>query len=331
MNTLITGGAGYIGSHAVQRLLADGQAVTVLDNLCRGHRAAVPDEVPLIVADLQDHDTILQTLQEHKIQRVMNFAALTYVGESVDEPLNYYQNNTAGVLTLLRAMAEAGVKTFVQSSTAATYGQPPDDQIPITEDTPQHPINPYGQSKLMVEHILRDHGAADPEFAFAILRYFNVAGSDSKGHIGEDHDPETHIIPVLLQAALGLREKAFIFGDDYPTPDGTCVRDYVHVVDLVDAHAVVMNALKPGDHRIYNLGIGNGMSVRQIVEAVKQVTGVDFTVEIGDRRPGDPATLYANPKKIHDELGWQARITDTHTMVRDAWNWFQAHPDGYSS
>ncbi len=183
----------------------------------------------------------------------------------------------------------------------------------------------------MVEHILKDHGANDPDFAFAILRYFNVAGSDPQGRIGEDHDPETHIIPVLLEAALGKREKAFIFGDDYPTPDGTCIRDYVHVVDLVDAHAVVMDALQPGDHRIYNLGIGNGMSVRDIVDAVKEVTGIDFTVEIGDRRPGDPSSLYADPKKIREELGWEAKVTDTQTMVRDAWNWFKAHPDGYEN
>ena len=330
MNTLVTGGAGYIGSHAVQRLLADGHRVTVFDNLYRGHRAAVPDDATLVVGDLQDYDTILQTLCDHQIQRVMNFAALTYVGESVSEPLAYYHNNTAGVLTLLRAMGEAGVKTFVQSSTAATYGEPDPDHVPITEDTPQRPINPYGQSKLMVEHILRDHAATDDQFAFAILRYFNVAGSDPQGRIGEDHDPETHIIPVLLQAALGKRDKAYIFGDDYPTPDGTCIRDYVHVVDLVDAHAVVMDALQPGDQRVYNLGIGNGMSVRQIVDAVKEVTGVDFTVEIADRRPGDPAVLYADPKKIRDELGWQARYTDTQTMVRDAWNWFKAHPQGYA-
>ena len=327
MNILVTGGAGYIGSHAVLRLLDDGHTVVVLDNLYRGHRAAVPDHVPLIEADLNDTAKIEAALRDHAIDAVMNFAALTYVGESVSQPLSYYENNVAGVLSLLRAMDAAGVKTIVHSSTAATYGEP--DTMPIVETTPQSPINPYGQSKLMVEHMLRDRAAADEGFAFAALRYFNVAGSDPEGRIGEDHDPETHIIPVLLQAAQGKRDKAYIFGDDYPTPDGTCIRDYVHVSDLVDAHAVVLNALKPGDRRVYNLGIGNGMSVREIVDAVKKVTGVDFTVEIGDRRPGDPPSLYADPAKIKAELGWTAKVTDVETMVADAWRWFKKHPEGY--
>lgn len=329
MNVLVTGGAGYIGSHAVQRLLADGHAVVVMDNLYRGHRAAVPTEAAFVECDLLDYDKIVATLQQNKIECVMNFAALAYVGESVDEPLSYYQNNTAGVLTLLRAMDEVGVRKMVHSSTCATYGEPPADRIPIAEDTPQAPINPYGMSKLMVEHILRDYAAANPDFAFAAPRYFNVAGSDPEGRIGEDHNPESHIIPVLLQAAMGMREKAYIFGDDYPTPDGTCIRDYVHVVDLVDAHVVLMNALQPGDQRFYNLGIGNGLSVRQIVDAVKKVTGVDFVVEIADRRPGDPPTLYADPRKIKNELGWEAKITDVETMVADAYRWFKDHPDGY--
>lgn len=327
MNVLVTGGAGYIGSHAVLRLLADGHGVVVVDNLFRGHRVAVPEEIPFVEANLLETDRLVEVLRGHEIDCVMNFAALTYVGESVSEPLGYYQNNTAGVLSLLRAMAAAGVRKIVHSSTAATYGEP--DRMPITEQTPQKPINPYGMSKLMVEHILRDHAAADPRFAFAALRYFNVAGSDPDGRIGEDHDPETHLIPVLLQTALGKRDKATIFGTDYPTPDGTCIRDYVHVSDLVDAHAVVMAALEPGDQRFYNLGIGNGMSVREIVDAVKHVTGRDFTVEIGDRRPGDPPSLYADPQKIQQELGWHARVTDVQTMVADAWRWFQAHPEGY--
>lgn len=327
MNVLVTGGAGYIGSHAVQRLRADGHTVVVLDNLFRGHRAAVPADVAFVEADLHDYDTLIKTFRGHAIDCVMNFAALTYVGESVERPLDYYHNNVAGVLCLLRAMAEAGVKKIVHSSTAATYGEPA--EMPITEDTPQAPINPYGMSKLMVEHILRDHAAADAQFAFAVLRYFNVAGSAPDASIGEDHTPETHLIPVLLEAAMGKREKAYIFGTDYPTPDGTCVRDYVHVTDLAHAHAVVMDALKPGDRRVYNLGIGNGMSVRQIVDAVKKVTGVDFTVELGDRRPGDPPSLYADPRKIREKLGWTAKVTDTETMVADAWRWFQANPNGY--
>ncbi|MEE9405003.1 MAG: UDP-glucose 4-epimerase GalE [Algisphaera sp.] len=328
MQVLVTGGAGYIGSHAVQRLRADGHGVVVLDNLYRGHREAVPEGVPLVEANLLDGDAVEKALRDHSIEAVMNFAALTYVGESVKDPLSYYQNNTAGVLSLLRAMDAAGVKTIVHSSTAATYGEP--TTMPITEDTPQAPINPYGQSKLMVEHILRDRAVADPEFTFAALRYFNVAGSDPETRIGEDHDPETHLIPVLLQAASGKRDKAYIFGDDYPTPDGTCIRDYVHVVDLADAHAVVLAALKPGDQRIYNLGIGNGMSVKEIVDAVKKVTGVNFVVEIAERRAGDPPSLYADPSKIQKELGWTAKCHDVETMVADAWRWFQAHPNGYA-
>ncbi|MEM9915933.1 MAG: UDP-glucose 4-epimerase GalE [Planctomycetota bacterium] len=327
MNVLVTGGAGYIGSHAVQRLLADGHTVVVMDNLYRGHRAAVPDQASFVEGDLHDFDKLVEIFRGHQIECVMNFAALTYVGESVEQPLGYYHNNTAGVLCLLRAMAEAGVSKIVHSSTAATYGEP--EEMPITEDTPQFPINPYGTSKLMVEQILKDTAAANPEFAFACPRYFNVAGCDPEGRIGEDHTPETHLIPVLLEAATGKREKAYIFGTDYPTPDGTCIRDYVHVVDLIDAHVLLMNALEPGKTLFYNLGIGNGMSVREIVDAVKKVTGVDFTVEIGDRRAGDPPSLYADPRKIKEELGWEAKITDTETMVADAYRWFKAHPDGY--
>ncbi|MEM6459546.1 MAG: UDP-glucose 4-epimerase GalE [Planctomycetota bacterium] len=327
MNILVTGGAGYIGSHAVLRLLEDGHRVTVLDNLCRGHAAAVPDGVALVEADLGAGETIEAALHDHAIDAVMNFAALTAVGESVAEPLRYYENNTAGVLTLLQAMARVGVKTFVQSSTAATYGEP--ETMPITEETEQRPINPYGASKLMVERILADHAAADPGFAYAALRYFNVAGSDPRGRVGEDHDPETHLIPCIILAALGRRDRATIFGDDYPTPDGTCVRDYVHVCDLVAAHAVVMDALQPGDRRAYNLGIGHGISVRQIIDAVKKVTGVDFPVEIGPRRPGDPPSLYADPRKIHAELGWEAKVTDVETMVADAYAWLKDHPAGY--
>ncbi len=329
MNVLVTGGAGYIGSHAVQRLIADGHTVVVMDNLYRGHQAAVPPEVAFVEGDLHDFDKLVEIFRGYAIECVMNFAALTYVGESVEQPLSYYHNNTAGVLCLLRAMAEVGVNKIVHSSTAATYGEPP--EMPITEETRQQPINPYGMSKLMVETILKDTAAANPDFAFACPRYFNVAGCDPEARIGEDHTPETHLIPVLLEAATGKREKAYIFGTDYPTPDGTCIRDYVHVVDLIDAHVLLMNALKPGDQRFYNLGIGNGMSVRQIVDAVKKVTGVDFTVEIGDRRAGDPPSLYADPRKIKDDLGWEAKITDVETMVADAYRWFKANPKGYAS
>lgn len=340
MNILVTGGAGYIGSHAVKRLLEEDHHVVVLDNLVRGHARAIEAlrrysgaSLPLIEADLLDTETLTRALREHRIEAVMNFAALTYVGESVEQPLRYYQNNTAGVLSLLQAMVEAGVRKIVHSSTAATYGEPV--AMPIVETTPQTPINPYGASKLMVERIVQDHAATDPEFCFALLRYFNVAGCDPEGIIGEDHTPETHLIPVLLQAAAGKREKAIIFGDDYPTDDGTCVRDYVHVCDLADAHAAVLAAMNPAlasrRQMIYNLGIGNGMSVKEIVDAARAITGVDFPVEIGPRRPGDPPALWADPSRIQDELGWQAKYTRTEEMVAHAWAWFQNHPDGYGT
>lgn len=334
MNVLVTGGAGYIGSHAVKRLKADGHRVVVLDNLSRGHHAAlraIDPAIPLVRADLADVATIREALREHDIECVMNFAALAYVGESVDQPLRYYRNNTAGVIALMEAMAEAGVKKLVHSSTCATYGEPA--TMPITETTPQHPINPYGASKLFVERVFADQAAADPGFAYAALRYFNVAGSAADGTIGEDHEPETHLIPVLLNTALGQRKSATIFGTDYDTPDGTCIRDYIHVEDLIDAHVTVMAALDAGNpdrkEMIFNLGTGQGFSVRQIIDAVKKVTGVDFTVELGDRRPGDPPSLYADPRKIRNVLGWEAVVKDPETMVRHAWAWFQRHPDGY--
>ena len=337
---LVTGGAGYIGSHATQRLLRDGHEVAVLDHCGRGHREAVDalreqsgQDVPLLELDLRDRAGIAAALKDLGTEAVMNFAALAYVGESVDEPLLYYENNTAGVVSLLQAMRDAGVKRFVHSSTCATYGEP--ERMPIREDTPQSPINPYGWSKLFVERVLADSAASDPSFAYAALRYFNVAGSDPDAVIGEDHSPETHLIPVLLNTALGKRGSATIFGLDYDTPDGTCVRDYIHVTDLIDAHVRVMDALDPDDANrramIFNLGTGTGLSVKQIIDAVKEVTGVDFPVKEGDRRPGDPPSLYADPSKIREQLGWSASITDASTMVADAWRWFQANPNGYGS
>ena len=328
MNVLVTGGAGYIGSHAVQRLLREGHKVVVLDNLFRGHRKAVPAGVPLEQIDLRQTADLIAVLRKHAIECVMHFAALAYVGESVTQPLTYYENNTAGTLSLLKAIDTVGIKKLVFSSTCATYGQP--EKMPITEQTPQSPINPYGWSKLMVEFMLKDYAAANKDFAYAALRYFNVAGSASDGSIGEDHDPETHIIPVLLNAALGKVPHAQIFGTDYPTHDGTCIRDYVHVEDLVDAHAVVMAALQPGDQRYYNLGVGKGYTVQEVVTAAKKVTGVDFTVKIGPRRPGDPPALFADASKIKRELNWQARQTDIQTMIESAWRWYQANPRGYA-
>lgn len=328
MKVLVTGGAGYIGSHAVKRLLEGSCHVVVLDNLGRGHREAVPPDVPFEKVDLRQTDAVTEVLKRHRIDCVMHFAALAYVGESVTDPLRYYDNNTAGTLSLLEAMHHAAVKKLVFSSTCATYGEP--DQMPMTEDIPQCPINPYGWSKLFVERILQDYIAANPDFTYAALRYFNVAGCASDGSLGEDHHPETHLIPVLLNTALGKRPSATIFGQDYATPDGTCIRDYIHVQDLVDAHVAVMDALEPGQARFYNLGIGNGYSVKQVVEAVKKVTGVDITIESGPRRPGDPPQLYSDPSKIRRELGWKAAITDIEQIVETAWQWFRTHPDGYA-
>ncbi|HBO45274.1 MAG TPA: UDP-glucose 4-epimerase GalE [Planctomycetaceae bacterium] len=326
-NVLVTGGAGYIGSHAVRQLRAAGHRPVVVDNLFRGHREAVPDDVPFHPADMAETDRLAAILDEHRIDCVMHFAALTYVGESVAEPLRYYENNTAGAISMLRAMAAAGVKRFVFSSTAAVYGEP--EEVPITEACPQRPINPYGHSKWMVERVLRDLAAADPEFGGVALRYFNVAGCAADGSLGEDHEPETHLIPAILQAALGRRERLTIFGDDYPTPDGTCIRDYIHVEDLCDAHILAMDAFAPGSLREYNLGIGRGYSVREVFDAAAKVVGREIPVEMGPRRPGDPAVLYADSSKIQRELGWTPRYLDIEAIIETAWRWFEMHPVGY--
>lgn len=347
MSVLVTGGAGYIGSHAVQRLLRDGHSVVALDNLFRGHVEPMdllakqhPGKLAFVQADVSDRDLLIRLFEEHKVATVMHFAAMAYVGESVTHPLRYYRNNTAASLSLLEAIEHSwanphgGVHKLVFSSTCASYGEPAREYIPIPETTPQSPINPYGWSKLFTERMLRDfadQARRDKRaFAWAALRYFNVAGSDRTGVIGEHHEPETHLIPVCLQAALGQRESLSIHGTDYPTPDGTCIRDYVHVEDLVDAHVTTLNALRPGEERIYNLGIGKGVSVRQIIDSVQRVTGKKFTIKEGPRRPGDPPELYADPRKIKTELNWSAKITDLDEIVGSAWKWFQKHPKGYS-
>ena len=329
MNVLVTGGAGYIGSHAARRLLEAGHRVVVVDNLGRGHRQAVHPQATFSQLDVRRTEALTDLMQRHEIEAVMHFAALAYVGESVEQPLRYYDNNTAGCISLLRACDAAGVARLVFSSTCATYGEPA--TMPITEQTPQAPVNPYGRSKLAFEWVLRDYAAVHGSFAFAALRYFNVAGCAADETLGEDHDPETHLIPVLLHAALGRRERAYIFGDDYPTPDGTCIRDYVYVEDLVDAHAVVLDRLSAGDGWFFNLGIGRGHSVREVVESVRRVTGVDFAVEVAARRPGDPPQLYANADKIQRELGWRARVTAIDQIVATAWRWFRRHPEGYGA
>jgi UDP-glucose 4-epimerase len=327
MRVLVTGGAGYIGSHALRALLRAGHSPVAYDNLSRGHRAAVPKDVPLIEADIRDTDVLTAALKDNGIDCVMHFAAFAYVGESVEVPLLYYNNNSRGTLSVLEAIDRARTPRLVFSSTCATYGNPP--QNPIVETTVQRPINPYGMSKLVSEYMISDYAASRSDFSYAALRYFNVAGSSFDGEIGEDHDPETHLIPVILQAALGRREKVTVFGDDYPTPDGTCIRDYIHVEDLVSAHVRVMEALKPSDRRIYNLGIGRGHSVREIIDAARRVTGVDFEVEIGPRRAGDPASLYSDPSRIHEELGWRAQHTDIEETIRSAYQWFSKNPNGY--
>lgn len=327
MKVLVTGGAGYIGSHAVKRLEEAGHAVVVLDNLSRGHRVSVPAHVPFYQLDLRETSAVATLLAAESIECVMHFAALAYVGESVEQPLRYYDNNTFGSVSLLSAMQQVGVQRLVFSSTCATYGQP--SAVPITEQESQQPINPYGWSKLFVERVLLDQVRAFPKFGFAALRYFNVAGCASDGSLGEDHDPETHLIPVILQAALGRREKVCVFGDDYETPDGTCIRDYIHVEDLVDAHIEVMKRLNPGDSRCYNLGIGRGYSVREVIEAARTVTGNRFSVEMGPRRAGDPPKLFASPVKAKTELGWQAKYTELAPIIDTAWRWFKRNPDGY--
>jgi UDP-glucose 4-epimerase len=327
MTVLVTGGAGYIGSHAVKLLTDAGRDVVVLDNLYRGHQAAIPDGVAFYEGSLQDEDVIVELFEQEDVTEVVHFAALAYVGESVNDPLWYYENNVNGTLSLLAAMDATNLKRLVFSSTCATYGEP--ETLPITEETPQEPINPYGRSKLMVERILRDLVDSDPEWAVTALRYFNVAGCAEDGTLGEDHQPETHLIPIVLQTALGQRESITIFGDDYDTPDGTCIRDYVHVEDLGRAHLLALDHLQPGEFQFYNLGIGRGFSVREVIDSAQRVTGKEIPVVMGDRRPGDPPTLYADASKLRNTLGWQPKLTELDDIVRTAWEWFRTHPDGY--
>lgn len=338
MNVLVTGGAGYIGSHAALRLLVDGHGVTVVDNLSRGHLGAIDalesvGRVHFVEGDFGDEAEMAKLMRARSIDLVMHFAALTYVGESVEFPLRYYRNNTASACSLLEAMEEAGVSRIVFSSTAATYGEPDSKHVPIVESCLQRPVNPYGRSKLVVEQILLDHlrakTARGQAFSCAMLRYFNVAGCDRQGRLGEDHDPETHLIPICLDAALDRHRKVTIFGTDYETPDGTCIRDYVHVEDLVDAHVMVMDALGPGDGLIYNIGVGSAYSVRQVIGACRVVTGVDFPAVEGRRRQGDPPMLCADPAKIRRERGWRARTGELQKIIETAWRWRRQHPEGY--
>ncbi|HET7541987.1 MAG TPA: UDP-glucose 4-epimerase GalE [Polyangiaceae bacterium] len=328
MNVVVTGACGYIGSHAVRSLLKAGHHPIALDNLSRGHRESLPVGVPFVQIDVRDTDALVNVLGQHAADCVLHFAAFSYVGESVDQPLSYYDNNSRGTLSLLQALDRTGVRRLVFSSTCATYGAP--TVVPIDEQAEQRPVNPYGWSKLFSERMLFDYAARNKDFACCALRYFNVAGSSTDGLIGEDHTPETHLIPVILQTKLGLRDKVTIHGEDYATEDGTCIRDYIHVEDLVEAHVEVLAALKPGAQLVYNLGIGRGYSVKEIIAAARSVVG-DFRVESGPRRPGDPPILFANAGKIQRELGWSARRADVRFMIESAWRWFERNPRGYAS
>lgn len=325
---LVTGGAGYIGSHAVKLLADGGYRVVVVDNLFRGHRAAVDRRALFVQMDLLETDRLAALLAEQRVDCVMHFAALAYVGESVAQPLVYYRNNVGGTLSLLQAMDRAGVHRMVFSSTCATYGQPP--RMPIVETMPQNPINPYGMTKLVAEHMLRDHARSRPRFSFTALRYFNVAGAAADGTLGEDHDPESHLIPVALLAAAGRIKGVDVFGTDYPTPDGTCIRDYIHVEDLCAAHLLAMENLRDGQGCFYNLGIGRGYSVKQVLDAAIQVAGVKINIRYGPRREGDPAELFADPSLLCRELGWKPKHTDINAIVQTAWRWFEKHPMGYA-
>lgn len=327
MNVLVTGGAGYIGSHTVQALLKRGYHVVVLDNLSRGHRGAVPDGVRLVVEDIHHGDAVCALLKEEHIEAVMHFAAHSQVGESMDNPTIYYDNNVVGSYCLLEAVRRAGVQYFVFSSSAAVYGEPA--QTPITEDMPYCPTNVYGQTKLMIEQMLAQFCRAYG-LQYAALRYFNAAGASPEGTIGEDHTPETHLIPLILQAAQGVRQSITIFGTDYPTADGTCIRDYIHVVDLADAHCRVLQYLLDGGQpQSFNLGSQHGFSVREMIDAAKRVTGRDFTVQEGVRRAGDPAVLIASSEKIRRLTGWQPQHSHIETIIADAWKWHSSHPKGY--
>jgi len=329
MRVLVAGGAGYIGSHTVKRLLETGHAPVVYDNLSRGHRAPVERlGVPAVWGELADRAALARSLREHGIEVVMHFAAFAYVGESVEQPLLYYDNNVATTIGVLAAMRETGVRRFVFSSSCATYGDP--ERVPITEDAPQRPVSPYGRSKLMVEDVLRDLLAADPAFSFASLRYFNACGCAMDGSLGEDHDPETHLIPSVLQAVQGRRPELTVYGTDYPTPDGTTVRDYVHVDDLAEAHVAAMQRLAPGRALFCNLGTGRGFSVREIVAAAERVTGRPVPVRFGPRRPGDAVALFADPSRARELLGWEARHKDPEGIIASVWRWMQAHPRGYT-
>ncbi len=325
MNVLLTGGAGYIGSHVTRALAVGGHTCVIYDNLSKGHPAAIKD-TPLIVADVADDNALRQALTEHAIDTVIHLAAFIEAGESVGMPDKYFHNNTLIGLTLLDAMRDCGVRRMVFSSTAAVYGQP--EAMPIEEEDRLEPINPYGASKLCVEYMLRAYAQAY-DMGFVSLRYFNVAGAHPDGDIGEDHRPETHLIPLVLQTPLGKRPSVMIYGDDYDTEDGTCIRDYIHVCDLADAHLLAAANIEPGSAKAYNLGSGAGFSVKQVIETARAVTGHAIPAETANRRPGDPPRLIASSRRAMDELGWAPMFPDLQTIIQHAWTWYTTHPNGY--
>ena len=327
MNILVVGGAGYIGSHMLRHLTQNGISAWALDNLSTGFSASVP-EGKLIVGDMNNSALVESVLGDHKIDAVMHFAACALVGESVIEPAKYYQNNIANTLSLLDSMRRTGVNRIVFSSTCATYGIP--ESVPISESTPQLPVNPYGFTKLVIERALADYAAAY-DLGYAALRYFNAAGASPTGGIGEDHRPESHLIPIVLQTALGQREHISIFGDDWPTPDGTCVRDYIHVDDLASAHLAAVQRITAGQGIRVNLGTGNGFSVRQIIDACREVTGQDIPTVVGPRRAGDPPELVADASQAKEVLGWEPKYRQPKEIIETAWAWHQANPKGYET
>lgn len=327
MNILVTGGAGYIGSHVVEELQKSGFTPIVYDNFSTGHAAAVPEDVQLVEGDIHDVRFAKHIMEQFEIDAVIHFAASSLVGESMVDPAKYYFNNVEGSLHLLEAMRGAGVDRIVFSSTAAVYGEP--EQVPITEDSKLQPTNVYGRSKLMIEKMLADYDMAY-DFRYVALRYFNAAGASPTRDIGEDHNPESHLIPLILKTAQGVRKQVAIFGTDYPTEDGTCIRDYIHVCDLAKAHVLALqHLLKGGSSRVYNLGSENGFSVRQMIDCAKRVTAVDFTVVEEARRAGDPAVLIASSEKIRSELGWIPEHSSVEEVIGTAWKWHKGHPRGY--
>jgi len=327
-NILVVGGAGYIGSYMCKYLSKNGYHPVILDNLIYGHREAVKWG-SFFKGSMDDSALLDQIFSEHQIAAVMHFAAFCYVGESVLQPARYYRNNVANTLNLLEFMNKRGVRSFIFSSSCATYGEPV--EIPITENHTQNPINPYGRSKLMVEQIMEDFSHAYKSECVS-LRYFNAAGADPDGELGEDHNPETHLIPLVLKTAIGKREMINIFGDDYPTKDGTCIRDYIHIDDLAQAHLLALKRLLSGlPGGCFNLGNGSGHSVMQLIETARKVTGKTIPSKVVDRRPGDPAVLIGSSEKAIKALGWHPRFPELETIIETAWKWHKNHPNGYGS